>query len=136
MSSIAPFPSDEDRDQYKRHRKDYSGNRSSNLFTIAVLIGVASFIIATSLPDGGDGSIAFLAGFLISFLLLVSLLVVLTTHIKSTRTPPSVKENTSLQCPVCQSDLTLTLTKAPTQLHKVEKEKDGRPNQPDQGSDQ
>ncbi len=86
---------------------------SSNVFTVSIFIGFIAFIIAISLPGRLDGGVAFLVGFLISFLVLTVGLILLTrSRADRVKKAASGEGDTTLQCPVCESNLTLTLTKA------------------------
>lgn len=52
---------------YLRQSSRHSKNKSSNVFTVAVLVGVIGFILTTSLPGSPDGGLGLIIGFLVSF---------------------------------------------------------------------
>lgn len=52
---------------YLRQSSRHSKNKSSNVFTVAVLVSVIGFILTTSLPGSPDGGLGLIIGFLVSF---------------------------------------------------------------------
>ena len=84
--------------------------QSSNVLTVSVLLGVIGLAIATSLPGGVDGGVGFLIGFLVSFVVLTVALTVSEIRVGKAKRSILKREDEVLQCPVCSSELTLTLT--------------------------
>lgn len=68
---------------YMEQRSKHPKSKSSNVFTAAVLFGVAGFILATSLPGSFDGGLGLMIGFVVSFPVLTTALVVSTTRLNN-----------------------------------------------------
>jgi hypothetical protein len=89
---------------------------SGNILTTSVLVGIVAFFIAAFLPLHIDPWLGFFAGFIVSFVVLSSSLLVAVTRRGDSPVPvpkPDVTVWRTVACPSCNQPLVITVRVEP-----------------------